>query len=427
MGNFFDKLMESKWSVRGIALVLALLLYATAYIDENNPFPTSATATDRTERIEDVPVVLMYDEKSLIVTGAPETVDVIVSGNSSIVKRTKSLKDFTVYLDLRNAKIGKQRVKFQVRDISDKLSVRVDPESVEINVQEKVTKEYKVEVQFNQSLLEEGYVLEEPEVEPDTVTITGPKDVVDRISYVYANIERKQKVNRTFTQKVPVSVLDQNLNKLDVIVEPAEVSVTIPVKSPEKTVPVIIRQEGSPKEGVTISNIEPSVREVTVYGRKSVLDDISNIEIPVNVSKVEEDEEIEVPVPLKDGIHASNPETITVKITVVKSPEKEETKTINNVPVRHVGLNDQFTLDFIDPEDGRVDVRVSGASNRLSRIRADDFNFAVNVGGLKDGEYELDIQMSGPNDVNWSPSRKSVKMRITAKARQDEQTDRQDL
>ena len=166
---------------------------------------------------------------------------------------------------------------------------------------------------------------------------------------------------------------------------------------------------------------------MTVYGRKSVLDDISNIEIPVNVSKVEEDEEIEVPVPLKDGIHASNPETITVKITVVKSPEKEETKTINNVPVRHVGLNDQFTLDFIDPEDGRVDVRVSGASNRLSRIRADDFNFAVNVGGLKDGEYELDIQMSGPNDVNWSPSRKSVKVRITAKARQDEQTDRQDL
>lgn len=37
MDKFLNKLMESKWFVRGLALVLALLLYITAYIDQMGP------------------------------------------------------------------------------------------------------------------------------------------------------------------------------------------------------------------------------------------------------------------------------------------------------------------------------------------------------------------------------------------------------
>ena len=42
-------------------------------------------------------------------------------------------------------------------------------------MQEKVTKEFPVEVQFNTSLLEEGYTAEEPMVEPDTVKLLEEK------------------------------------------------------------------------------------------------------------------------------------------------------------------------------------------------------------------------------------------------------------
>ena len=38
------------------------------------------------------------------------------------------------------------------------------------------------------------------------------------------------------------------MNKLNVIVEPETVKVTIPVNSPQKTVPVIIKQEGTPEK-----------------------------------------------------------------------------------------------------------------------------------------------------------------------------------
>ncbi len=41
----------------------------------------------------------------------------------------------------------------------------------------KVTKEFPVEVQFDTFALEEGYTAGEPMVEPDTVTVTGGKDV----------------------------------------------------------------------------------------------------------------------------------------------------------------------------------------------------------------------------------------------------------
>ncbi|MGG3690034.1 CdaR family protein [Caldifermentibacillus hisashii] len=410
MDKFLNKLMESKWFVRGLALVLALLLYITAYIDQMGPASGAARDNTTTETIEDVPVVLYYDEENFVVTGAPQTVDVIVEGNSSLVKSAKNLRDFTVYLDLTKAEIGTQRVKFQVRDISDKLTVSIKPEAVNVNVQEKVTKEFTVDIQFNKALLEDGYQAEEPVIKPKKVKITGGKDVIDQINYVKAIVERNEVIDRTFTQKASVSVLDQNLNKLNVQVEPAEVEVTIPVKSPQKTVPVVIKQQGTPKEGVSIKNIEPAVREVVLYGRQSALDKISSIEIPVNVANISGDQELTIPITLGNGITAVTPEAINVKVTT----ETKETRTIKNVPVNYTGLSNQYALDFLDPDNGQVDIDVIGTPEVLQNINVASFHLTVNAEGLTEGEHELKIQAEGPDSIDWKLKRTTVKVKITA-------------
>lgn len=409
MDKFLDNLMESKWFVRGLALILALLLYTTAYIDQNRNIPSADSNNTRTETIEDVPVVLYYDEDNFVVTGAPQTVDIIVEGNKSLVKSAQNLRDFTVYLDLTKAEIGNQRVKFEIRDISEKLNVTIKPEAVNVNVQEKVTKEFPIDVQFNKALLEEGYLSEEPVIKPNTVKITAGKDVIEKISYVKAIIERNESVNQTFTQKATVSVLDQNLNKLNVLVEPAEVDVTIPIKSPQKTVPVVIKQQGTPKDGVIIKDIEPAVREVVLYGKQSVLDEITNIEIPVNVSNIDDNKELNIPITLVDGVHTVTPNSISVKVTV----EKEDTKTIKHVPIQYNGLSDEYSLEYVDPDDGQVDIEVTGTDEQLKGVKEDDFHVFVNVEGLSEGEHEVQIKADGPNDIEWKLAESKAKIRVS--------------
>ena len=153
------------------------------------------------------PVEVYYDEENFVVTGFPQTVTVYIEGISSLVQSTKNLRNFTVYLDLTDAKIGTQRVEFQIRDISDKLFVRIEPEAVNVNVQEKITREFTVEAQFNYALLEEGYTAGDPIIEPSTVLITGGRDVIEQISYVKAIVEHKEVVNGRFSLEATVSVL----------------------------------------------------------------------------------------------------------------------------------------------------------------------------------------------------------------------------
>ena len=114
------------------------------------------------------------------------------------------------------------------------------PATVNVSVQEKITKEFKVEAEFNVSQIEEGYSAGQPAVEPNKVKITGAKSVIDRITYVKAALEEKDQLKETISEEAHVQVLDKDLNKLNVVVDPETVEVTIPIKSNSKTVPIKI-------------------------------------------------------------------------------------------------------------------------------------------------------------------------------------------
>ena len=150
-----------------------------------------------------------------------------------IYKQQRRQKDFEVYADLSKVKVGKQRIKLQIRDLSDKLTATIDPEFVEVDVQEKVTKEFSVDVEFDDKMIEEGYEASAPVVKPNKVRVTGGKDVMDQISYVRAIVRLNDFMTESVEQSAIITVLDANLNKLNVTVEQETVRVTIPIKKSE--------------------------------------------------------------------------------------------------------------------------------------------------------------------------------------------------
>ncbi|RDI37519.1 CdaR family protein [Falsibacillus pallidus] len=409
-----DKFMENKWVMRIIALLLAILLYTSVSVEkgdfkkEKNPSPKA-----NSEVITDVPLDLYYDSDNLVVSGAPEKVNVMVEGPTSIVQPTKTMRDFQLYVDLRDLGIGRHQVKIKSKGLSDKLQAKIEPAFISVDIQEKVTKEFKVEAEFNSAILAEGFEAESPTVQPKTVKITGAKNIIDQITYVKATIDVRGEVDKTVTREAQVRVLDRELNKLNVTVNPSTVDVTLPVKNPSKTVPISINKTGTPPEGVKILDVSADPKQITIYGKQDVLDSINELDLPLDVSKIEKDSTIEVPVKLQDGLNKASVDKVKVKVDV----EKTETKTFSNLQVAERGVGDQYNMTILSPEKGQVDLTVTGPSEIVDQLSADDFKLYVDASDLEAGDHSLKIQIDSPGD-NFSTQLSDDTMKIRLEEKQ---------
>lgn len=407
--------MENPWFVRIISMLLAVLLFATAndYFGGKN---TRTTPNDmenaNTDTITNVPVEVYYDSENLVVTGIPKTVDVKIEGQRRFVEATKRQRNFTVYVDLSDVQIGQHRVQILYKDISDKLKVNIEPAYADISVQEKVTKEFGVEAEFNRSILAEGFEAERPDVDPKTVKITGAKDVIEKISYVKATINASGLINDTIKQYAKVTVLDRELNKLDVLVEPESVLVTIPVTNPRKNVPIKINTTGTPPDDINIKTISTVTPEVMIFGRTEVLQNVEELEVTVDVSGIREDTEVEVPIKYPLGVNKITPDKIKVKILAEK---KLEEKTLKDIKIESKGLSSDLNMELLSPVNGTVSLKVTGEKENLEKAIEGDFHVILNMEGLKAGEHEVDLVVDGLNGVEWELTEKKAKIRLTEK------------
>ncbi|WP_066249491.1 YbbR-like domain-containing protein [Neobacillus drentensis] len=404
-----DKLMDNPWFIKILALLLAVLLYSSVPHTGKKLTDVNVPGEQSTETIKNIPVKVYYDTKNLVVSGIPATVDLTLKGPLTHIKSAKALKNFEVYVDLSKANIGKQKVKLKVKDLSDKLTATMKPATVNVSVQEKITKEFKVDAEFNSSQIEEGYSAGQPVVEPSNVKITGAKSVIDRISYVKATLEEKNKLTETISEAANIQVLDKDLNKLNVEVNPEKVEITIPVKSNSKTVPIKIVRNGTAPEGVTIKSIEIDEKEATISGDVNVLNKTENVRVEVDISKITDNTTLTLPVIISNGITKVTPQL--VKATVVV--EKEEKKTVSDVPLKIQGLSAEYKATINDPDNQLVNILVNGPISDVNRVRPKDFNVFIDLSSLQEeGVYEVDIQVEGPTTVKWKPNKSSAKITI---------------
>jgi YbbR domain-containing protein len=404
-----DKLMDNPWFIKIMAILLAVLLYSVVPNSSSKTNEINVPGENTTEILVDIPVKAYYDTENLVVSGIPDSVDVTIEGPMPHVQSAKALKNFEVFVDITNAEIGNQKVTFEVSGLSDKLKATIKPSSITVAVQEKVTTEFTVEAEFNNDLIKEGYSAGQPTVKPNKVKITGAKDVVDRITYVKAALEGGDILDSTVTKEAQVQVLDKELSKLNVVVEPEIVEVTIPIKSNIKTVPINILEKGTPQEGITIESMDLDVKEAAISGDEDVLKDTENVRVEVDVSKISENTTLTLPVIISNGITKVTPET--VKVTVVVKSDVE--KTVSGVPIKIRNLPEQYEAVINDPENRVVNLLVFGTGTAVTELGPNNFDIFIDLNGLTEGEHNVNIQVNGPPNVNWEPDKSSAKITIT--------------
>lgn len=433
-----DRLMNSPWFFRIVAFALAGLLFTSVNIETDSskrPIGLNTPGQTDTETIEDIPVEIDYDQENLVVTGAPQTVDVTFEGTKAQLITIRNQREFRVYIDLSDPEItvGEKRVPLKIEGMNEKVTATISPKYATVTVQERVTKEFSVEPEFNRSLLEEGYTVEKAVVSPAAVKITGAKDVIERVSFVKANVELNNGINESINRQAAVQAFDRDLNKLDVVIDPEEVTVSVDINIPSKRVPIVPIQTGTPDNGVKVTDISVEPQEITLYGKESVLDAINEVRLPVTVKDVEGNTEMEVPIVMPDNVQKMSRDMATVRIRTEKrdpasneaEPEEEEkeeeavqTKTINNLLIQPSGMNEDTELAFITPGEGRSAITLSGDPDELRKVTASDIRLSINVARLEEGRHDVAIQVNVPNKLQWElPSRNAT---VTISQRNEE-------
>jgi len=417
-----DKILNNRWAVKLLALVFALLLYGAVNSAQaptpkkigESFFPTSTTDE---ATLTDIPVKAYYDDEKYVVTGVPQTVNVTIKGSTSAVKTVRQTKNFEIYADMQNLSTGTHKVELKARDVSKGLTLSINPSVTTVTIQEKTTAEFPVETEFyNQNKIKDGYSPEQPIVNPKKVTVTGSKDVIDKISVIKAFVNLED-VDQQIEKEAKLTVYDSSGNELPVELSPSVVNITVPISSPSKKVPFKIERTGSLPDGISISSIETSPSEVTVYGSQKVLDSLDFIDgVKLDLSKIKDDTEIDADIPMPDGVKKVSPETVKIKVKVATAQEKK----IDNVPISIVGLSKDLTSDFVSPTSGRLTLTAKGSKSAIDKLKASDVEAYINVGDLNEGTHEVTVQVNGPQNVTWTLSRSKVKVKLTSTEAEDQ-------
>ncbi|KRU15548.1 CdaR family protein [Bacillus pumilus] len=417
-----DKILNNRWAVKLLALVFALLLYGAVNSAQaptpkkigESFFPTSTTDE---ATLTDIPVKAYYDDEKYVVTGVPQTVNVTIKGSTSAVKTARQTKNFEIYADMQNLSTGTHKVELKARDVSKGLTLSINPSVTTVTIQEKTTAEFPVETEFyNQNKIKDGYSPEQPIVNPKKVTVTGSKDVIDKISVIKAFVNLED-VDQQIEKEAKLTVYDSSGNELPVELSPSVVNITVPISSPSKKVPFKIERTGSLPDGISISSIETSPSEVTVYGSQKVLDSLDFIDgVKLDLSKIKDDTEIDADIPLPDGVKKVSPETVKIKVKVATAQEKK----IDNVPISVVGLSKDLTSDFVTPSSGWLTLTAKGSKSAIDKLKASDVEAYINVGDLNEGTHEVTVQVNGPQNVTWTLSRSKVKVKLTSTETEDQ-------
>ncbi|CAM4264924.1 CdaR family protein [Lacicoccus alkaliphilus] len=310
-------MLESKWGLRFVALILALFMFLSVNdVFENIEVFNENGGDDETELIQGMPVEVLYDEEDYYVSGVPSQVNVQLSGSTSNIARLQTTRDFDVLLDLRDRGPGEHEVHYTIDGMPENVTAEVIPETSVVSVQELVSQTFTVQAEVDESRFGPGHQLESVDVAPETVTIHGGENEMNRIQYVRAALSDNSRITEDRVEEAEVAVFDFQFNRLDVRTEPSNVRVEINVNELSKTVPVNYEVTGMVDSDHELVDVVLNHDYIDVFGSQEVLDNIDSANVEIDVDGLENSVTRDVELDLPEGVTKTEPAVLEVELTI---------------------------------------------------------------------------------------------------------------
>lgn len=432
-----DKWFNNKWFVRAISLAFAILLYVFVNVEVTTSHTDSSfipSGSDEVETIGEMPVDIRIDSERYVVSGVPENVEVTLEGMNSVLTPTVRQRNFEVFVDLEGLGEGTHTVELEHDKVPNELTAYIEPKRIEVTIEERSSEEFPIKTEFiNESDLPEGYELGDPEVNPETITITSSKGVIDEIEIVKVYIDVADLKEPINNREVPVNVYDGQGNSLNVQVEPESVVVSVDVHNPSKNVPVKVETTGDLKDEYKLKSITAETEEVEIFAASDTLSEITEITTEdIDLSKITESGTIDVDLRVPDGVNVSED---SIEVTIELEEENEEDKDeededepkeakkkpkkqlidFTNIPLEVTDDNDR-EVDYLEPNQPEMKVTVEGNEEDVEKVKKEDIHLSIDINDLSEGQHHVPVVIEGPEDVDVTAEFESITMEIIDKS-----------
>ena len=372
-----EKLYNSSWFAKLVALAFAILLFTYVNYENNSKLlttnPLNGVSTSSSKIITNLPIVVDIDQDKYFVSGFPETASIEISGPTNIVSQTTANKAFDITAqNLNELGVGVHTINLVAEGLSSDLNYTITPSEITIEIKEKRVETFKVDVIFDESKLATGYVAEEPILNYETVEVSGAASTIEKIDSVQAFVPSSEEIKADFKKTVSVDVLDANRNQLDVIINPKEVTVSIKVNINSKPLPLKLFETGTPETDYEYElGIEDEKNTlISVTGKPEILDNLSSYPLGIDVTGIKETTTKEVNVPLVDGLSSITPEKIAIRITVNK---KEKQKPDEIKPIES-SVDESITSSAVDSSNSKKESAKESSVTSEEKIDSSKLN-----------------------------------------------------
>ncbi|CAK1225983.1 MULTISPECIES: CdaR family protein [Fructobacillus] len=228
----------NKWTsskIVNVAFSFLLALLITAYVLSTKPSYSGSNNNQYTSLLPEKkatitsPLTVQFNSSDYVIVGAPSSVGVTLQGSSALVTAAQSHNEIQAVADLRGLGVGQHTVNVALTGVSSSLTATASPQTVTVTLAEKDSAKKDVQVQYDDSKIASGYQVTNTTVDPKTVTITGPKENVDAVDHVGADVALNKSTKSNVTQSTKLTAYDKNGDAVQVTLsqQTAQVSMTI--------------------------------------------------------------------------------------------------------------------------------------------------------------------------------------------------------
>ena len=391
-----EKLLGKKQTLIVISLLLALAVFFIIDSESNTIIDQYA------EVLYNQKVTATYNEEAYVVEGLPDNVDITLVGQKRHIFLAKQYPSSGVTVDLTGLKPGQHKVTLKYTQQLKSIDYRLDPSTVTVTIYDKVsqTKSLTYDI-LHQDNLDSKLNIDNIELDRSEVIVKGAEYKLDKVATVRALVDvddfPTQEAGELTLKDVPLVAYDTNGKVVDVEIVPKNVTAKVTISSPSKEVPIEI--------------VPKDVDTVTVYGSQEALDRLDSLEVEVDVTGLDDDEEYTVTLKRPNGITEISEKTITVNVAIDDSTTKE----FDNISIATENLDPAYSVQALSEADSKVTVVVTGSKSIIDSIDSSIINAYVDLDGLGVGEHEVEVKVRGDDvKLNYASKTKRVKVRITA-------------
>lgn len=410
------KLLYNKRFTIPFSLIAAFVFWLVIMINQNPDI--ERTFTDIPVNINLENTFASENEMEIIGDISSQKFTVTIKGPSYVVSALQP-KDFYVYASAAaiNAPGEYQLdvVGGKNTAVSDYEFISISPSAVSVYFDYVDTKEFTIKARAEGASAVEGLIAETAVVsgtESDTVTIKGPRTVINTISTVEAYAAVNATLSESTTYDAQIRLYDENGNAVDMTnltLSENAVKVTVPI-SKRATVPIVADFTNLP-EGFLKSSIAYSVDHdtVTVIGTPEAIDKISQVTLSaIDITSVSvSSNSFEVSPKLPDGVRLLD----SIKsffVTVDVSGYSEKTFTVSEV--RPKGLSAGLSA----VSDTAVkNVKICGPKSVISKLKENMLYAEINLSDKAAGEHTVPVTVRSDSYNNiWQVGTYSTTVKI---------------